>query len=306
VLAHGEVERLAKAGFLERSGPAWSTVTARWPNAICTRLACLVRPGAGGALKIRLIVDMRRSGVNGIAKITERIVLPRPGDAVEAIRHCMGADSRGELMKADFADAFPSLGVLEAERGMVVVTDGVEYFAYRGVPFGLRPAVVIWGASGRMAVEMCSGLHLRPRQACHVRGQPPHCGCRQPSRPYEGLRAHSAHLGCCRCTRVVEEDLPWCMTRVVRHRVLIEPDRIRTTIEVNRIHAVKTEILRMLAAKGIVTRVQQLAGLLSWVAGIVPRLRPFVRPLWAAFATPRLDRQFPLLGREQRPRFIII
>ena len=100
----------------------------------------------------------------------------------------------------------------------------------------------------------------------------------------------------------------------------------------------------MLAAKGIVTRVQQLAGLLSWVAGIVPRLRPFVRPLWAAVAasgaprahrhggplpagaafagqikralqwllswldvaaTPRLNRQFPLLGQEQQARLII-
>ena len=83
--------------------------------------------------------------MNGIAKIAERIVLPRPGDAVQAIRRAIGADSRGELMKVDFADAFLSLGVLEKERGMVVVTDGVEYYAYRGVPFGLGPAVVTWG-----------------------------------------------------------------------------------------------------------------------------------------------------------------
>ena len=85
-----------------------------------------MRPGAGLAPKVRLIVDMRRLGVNGIATVAERIVLPRPGDAVDAIRHTMGAGSQGELMKADFADAFLSLGVLVKERGMVVVTDGEE------------------------------------------------------------------------------------------------------------------------------------------------------------------------------------
>ena len=57
----------------------------------------------------------------------------------------MGAGSQGEMMKADFADAFLSLGVLEQERGMVVVTDGEEYYVYRGVLFGLGPAVVTWG-----------------------------------------------------------------------------------------------------------------------------------------------------------------
>jgi hypothetical protein len=344
VLAHGEVERLTKAGFLERIGPAWSTVTARWPNAICTRLACLVRPGAGGALKIRLIVDMRRSGVNGIAKITERIVLPRPGDAVEAIRHCMGADSRGELMKADFADAFLSLGVLEAERGMVVVTDGVEYYAYRGVPFGLGPAVVIWGRVAAW-LSRCAQACIfgRGRLATYV-DDPLIVATGSPAdrtRTFAHTLLTWAAVGAPLSWKKISRGarLEWC--GIV---FSIEPDRIRTTIEVNRIQAIKTEILRMLAAKGIVTRVQQLAGLLSWVAGIVPRLRPFVRPLWAAIAasgaprahrhggslpagaafvgqvrralqwilrwlevaaTPRLDRQFPLLGREQRPRFII-
>ena len=124
----------------------------------------------------------------------------------------------------------------------------------------------------------------------------------------------------------------------------VEPDRIVTTIAATRVTTIKQEILRMLAARGIVTRVQSLAGLLSWVAGIVPRLRPFVRPLWAAVAasgapraqrhggslpagaaftgqirralqwilrwlevaaTPLLTRQFPLLGREQPARCII-
>ena len=343
-VAQAEVRRLMEAGFLERIGPAWSEVVARWPDAVCTRLACLVRTGVAGKPKVRLIMDMRRSGVNGIAKVSERIVLPRPGDAVQAMRHTIGADSQGELMKSDFADAFLSLGLLEEERGMAIVTDGVDYYSYRGVPFGLGPAVVIWGRVAAWLTRCAQAcIYGRGRIATYVD---------DPLIVASGSAAERTTVFATTLLVWAAMGAPISWQKIRRGRRLewcgivfdIQPDRILTTIEADRIQTIRAEISRMLAATRIVTRVRQLAGLLSWVAGIVPRLRPFVRPLWAAVsasgaprpqrcggplpagaafanqvrrtlqwllrwldaaAMPRLERHFPLIGKERPARFVV-
>ncbi len=343
-LARSEVGRLVAKGFLEKIGPSWAAVTARWPDAICTRLACLVKPSAVGAPKVRLIVDMRRSGVNGIATVAERIVLPRPGDIIDAIRHTIGSDSCGELMKADFADAFLSLGVLEQERGMIVVTDGEEYFVYRGVPFGLGPAVVIWGRVAAWLARFAQAcIFGRGRLAVYVD---------DPLVVATGSSSNRTWTFAQTLLAWATVGAPMSWKKVCRGQALewcgivfrLQPDRIATTITEARIAAIEQEVRRLLAAKGVATRVRSLAGLLSWVAGVVPRLRPFVRPLWAAvtaagaprarrhggalpsgaaFASqirralqwilrwldvagkPRLTRCFPLLGREMPARHII-
>lgn len=46
-VAEAEVARLVQHGHLENLGPCWDDVVARWPEAICTRLACLVKESAG-------------------------------------------------------------------------------------------------------------------------------------------------------------------------------------------------------------------------------------------------------------------
>eukprot|EP00972_Heterocapsa_arctica_P016861 2490950-Heterocapsa_arctica.AAC.1 len=45
----------------------------------------------------------------------------------------------------DFTDAFLTLGLLESERGYVVVTDEKRWFAYTGLPFGVGSAPLTWG-----------------------------------------------------------------------------------------------------------------------------------------------------------------
>eukprot|EP00969_Alexandrium_andersonii_P221496 9782568-Alexandrium_andersonii.AAC.1 len=50
-----------------------------------------------------------------------------------------------ELAVADFSDAFLTLGLAEEERAFAVITDNVRSFAYRGVPFGIGSAPLIWG-----------------------------------------------------------------------------------------------------------------------------------------------------------------
>ena len=71
-----ELTRLVKEGHLEPIG-TWEEVKARWPEAMATRIATLVKAREDGTKKIRFVVDMRRSGINAFAQTEERIVLPR-------------------------------------------------------------------------------------------------------------------------------------------------------------------------------------------------------------------------------------
>ena len=58
-----ELLRLVEEGHLEKIG-TWEQVVARWPGAIGTKIATLVKAKPDGTLKVRFVVDMRRSGVN--------------------------------------------------------------------------------------------------------------------------------------------------------------------------------------------------------------------------------------------------
>ena len=57
---------------------SWADVVARLGDAArLTKLGCLVKQRDDGSEKVRIIVDSRRSGVNGLMTIRERVVLPR-------------------------------------------------------------------------------------------------------------------------------------------------------------------------------------------------------------------------------------
>lgn len=51
-----------------------------------TRLACIVKLKENGEYKYRLVVDCRRSGVNGQSKVHERVILPKMTDAIASIQ----------------------------------------------------------------------------------------------------------------------------------------------------------------------------------------------------------------------------
>eukprot|EP00435_Cladocopium_sp_Y103_P074226 s203_g47.t1 len=80
--AQSELDRMVETGRADRVN-SWEEVVERvGPQAKLTQLACVIKEqqGSDGQVKekVRLIVDMRRSGVNGQCSLYERVVLPRP------------------------------------------------------------------------------------------------------------------------------------------------------------------------------------------------------------------------------------
>eukprot|EP00972_Heterocapsa_arctica_P075997 11208047-Heterocapsa_arctica.AAC.1 len=53
----------------------------RWPTGTISKMALLIKERDDGSRKLRLVVDLRRSGANALALVPERPVLPRLSDA---------------------------------------------------------------------------------------------------------------------------------------------------------------------------------------------------------------------------------
>jgi len=133
--------RLIQTGHLEPIG-SWDEVTSKWPGAKATKLATLVKTKADGSSKVRFIADMRRSGVNGMVHLEEKIALPRGSDLVrDTLDLIEQGQAEVELYTADFADAFLNLPIDPAEmQYAIILAEPGQYCAYRGVPFGLASA----------------------------------------------------------------------------------------------------------------------------------------------------------------------
>ena len=74
-----EIERLLSKSYVRR-WPSWEAIRLRWPRAMATKLACIAKTKRDGSAKIRLVIDLPRSGVNGLAHVPQKVILPRVKD----------------------------------------------------------------------------------------------------------------------------------------------------------------------------------------------------------------------------------
>ena len=126
-----------------------------------SKLALITKQKESGALKHRLIIDLLRSGGNGLAKVPERIVLPRVKDVVQGIQDLWKLhggrveepDFRLELVGADLSDAYCHLGVAEGElkHCLAPAVGSQRLVLFKAMLFGFRGAPLIMG---RLAAAM--------------------------------------------------------------------------------------------------------------------------------------------------------
>ena len=99
-----------------------------WPS----RIGVIVKRASKGMLKVRLIHDLRRSGVNAKIRLRERLVLPRISNIIESILDLMSEleDEQVELWGMDFRDAFKQLRVALDEAKFLVGRSNSGWFSY--------------------------------------------------------------------------------------------------------------------------------------------------------------------------------
>ena len=289
-LATDELQRLKDEGHIELIGD-WRKVTKEFRNAVATRIAVLIKEKANASTgevvqKVRFIVDMRRSGVNGQVKVYERIVLPRGSDLVDGVLDLF--ETRGndvELLVIDVSDAFLNLVVNPEERRYLIITDDSgRYYKYIGVPFGLGSAPLVWCRVAALLGRLGQAV-VRPAEArIQIYVDDPAvavAGATAKQRTWVAARIllvwmavgaklawHKAEFG---------KQVQW-----IGAQYEILPAGVRATISSERIDKLLEKVEALEAKTGLVSGVRSLAGECSWVAGIIPRLRPFVSMLWAA------------------------
>ena len=285
-LASLELARLEHEGHLQRIG-TWEKIRNKWPKALATKLAVLVKEKPDKSLKVRFIVDMLRSGVNGLTKLSERIILPRGQDLVESILDLWEGRAHSqaevEMLVVDIVDAFLNLKIAEEERAYAVVTNEDEYFAYSGVPFGLASAPLLWGRVAAWLGRAGQAVSEPDQLRMQVYVDDPILAAigDMPSRDRAFARvillwlALGVKLNWPKAT--LGTSVEWIGAEYSARK-----GTVTAKIPADRITKLTEKVEGHLAAKGMTSNLASLAGEMSWVAGIVPRLRPFVTMLYGA------------------------
>jgi hypothetical protein len=125
-------------------------VVAAWGGKVLvSKLAASIKPRPDGTEKVRIIIDMLRSGINAFVRLSERIVLPRLRDVVANAMWMMGQCLEGEEIEQvviDFSDAFKTLPVREEERPLQIArADGNTFVGYDTIVFGGGGSPLVWG-----------------------------------------------------------------------------------------------------------------------------------------------------------------
>jgi len=142
-----ELKRLREAGYVEVLGD-WSQVQARFGRSVVvSKLAAILKPRADGTLKVRLVIDYRRSGVNAHVRTSERVVLPRLKDAIaDAVFLMASAGGSGGIsfFVLDFKDAFHTIPVAPNDLDLQVFMSSPGVFElFNTTVFGSKASPLI-------------------------------------------------------------------------------------------------------------------------------------------------------------------
>ena len=161
-----ELERYMKEGYTNVVSRQEMMSTMK--HGTISRLGLIVKEKPEG-VKRRIIIDLRRSGGNAKASLPEKLVLPRPRDAVESIRSTFaqrqhgkdGTDYARELVVVDISDAFMSLGVHRDELPHTLaphVEDSDSFYIFSALLFGYKTAPLLWSRVAAMLARMLQSL----------------------------------------------------------------------------------------------------------------------------------------------------
>ena len=162
-----EIDRIAAKGFIETFS-TWDDVIARWPKAIASKVALLLKERDDGSTKIRAIIDLRRSGGNAEVVLPERVVLPRLSDLVNSALDLMVVENVSDdigfdLAVVDFEDAFHTLAIKEEDRGVMAIRTLDGWAVFRRLCCGMAAAPLVWCRVGSAAARLGQAVY-RPEE----------------------------------------------------------------------------------------------------------------------------------------------
>ena len=302
--AQAELDRLEQTGRASVVHSWEEVVAAVGGTPILTQLACLIKM-KDGKEKVRLLVDMRRSGVNGKMVILERIVLPRIWDVAKsssALFHGLPDHFSPEMLIADFLDAFYTMNVCQQERKYIVVKGlpdswgRIRYYLITVVAFGLACGPLLWGrlAAAVMRLSQATVHEKEARSQCYV-DDPLLIAIAATKRDRTRIFCLYLLLWCAtgfdvawhKAQRGLQVD--WIGFSVAfvgpfyrDFSVTLPQDKLSKLLDT-------FQELSSFRKRGMIPLplLSQAAGVLSWVSNVIPLARPWTGMLWAALTQAR-------------------
>ena len=162
---------------------ALTAVVAAWGRAIPSKLAAIPKKASE---KLRIIQDLRRSGVNERCVVPERLVLPRLHDAAaDGVALSRAAAQRRDPREAswhvwrspagktdvdhpseigvegaviDIADAFKLIDVAPEERRFLAAEVLGQFYLWAVCVFGAASAPLVWGRMAALLIRLVQGM----------------------------------------------------------------------------------------------------------------------------------------------------
>ena len=287
-----ELDRYRSKGYVKDLTE--EQLKSEFPGGTISRMGLIIKPKEGGGVKRRFIVDLRRSTGNLKAKLPERLVLPRPMDAVNSMRSLVEKgfgkkeeDRDMELVLIDISDAFMTLAVHRNEWKHCVAPDLHEgsYVIFVALLFGFKTAPLLWSRVAALISRLLQST-MDPSEAQHQNYLDDGLWCMQGTLARRNellafilytLKALGLNVSLQKGQR--SASVVWIG---VKYTILANWQLAMTLPE-----KFISELLQELQAwdqRGMVPTkdLRRMCGRVSWLAGVLPRARWAVRVLYGA------------------------
>ena len=258
---------------------------------VLNKLGVVVKfQGPDNTKKSRIIWDMRESGVNQRCDPSERILLPRLMDAVHDALDLMRAGKTPILAAVDIADAFHNVPAGRDKKYTMALTEmenGKRHFVlYDVLVFGSRSSPTIWGRFAAFLGRAISAVVPEARTQVYV--DDPLLTLPNEAKEsidiltriliFTNLLGYPLKLSKASAGQTVK----WIGASIHIDNVR---EKVEVTIPEDKVIKLLSECKTMLKSPVVgLKALRSLAGSLSFVAGLVPVMRPFLSPLWAAMS----------------------
>ena len=299
--ARQELDRLVSRGFAAylTKGEARQ----HFHRAILSKLALITKAKDSGVKKLRIIIDLLRSGGNDRARVPERIILPRISDVVGSLRELYrlrirmtkhGSENwEFELISADLADAYMHFGVHPSELQNCLATglEENELVLFQAMSFGFKGAPLVMGRLSAAAMRLFQAMMPDSQGQIQCYMDDPLMVLQGPPHERQAILAmiiYTAHAFGLQLSYGKAErgtKLSWI-------GVNIEVDEVNKLIILSPPEKLVSEVTLRLRTWDSMLSLKSLkstTGKLSWIAGIIPRCRWAVSILYGVIADHERD-----------------
>lgn len=279
------------------------------------KLACVTKLKQSGELKHRLVVDCRKSGVNGLSTVRERVILPKITDFVKSVHRILGRrpqqseeEQELELFSSDFSNAFYMCPLKSSERGYVVFKGkGGKYYVSKCVVFGLAAGPLLWARVASAAMRVVQAV-MREHEAAIA------CYVDDPLLAIMGPSKRARMRTFCMCTLVWQalgldvarhkgchgDTVPW-----IGYEVTLSgwaKGDVTVRMAENKRKKLQDTFTELLSYKGMLPLrlLQHATGVLGWASSILMLARPWLAMLYAAATQHQRPEPIRVRARERK------